>query len=128
MGTARRKRFVEGTGRPGGAGVETRPRLAGIHNREMRRRPGVGEAHSSEEASNDRGAKGPCWKHADVRGGKTRLDQRPTTEPGKHIEALKKQASGDGLPGKLFSPRQKLGQRPNRSQSSGSTRCMAGSS
>jgi RNA-directed DNA polymerase len=39
------------------------------------------------------------------------LDQRPTTEPGKHIEALKKQASGDGLPGKLFSLRQKLGQK-----------------
>jgi RNA-directed DNA polymerase len=39
------------------------------------------------------------------------LDQRPTTEPGKRIEALKKQASGDGLPGKLFSLRQKLGQK-----------------
>jgi len=39
------------------------------------------------------------------------LDPRPTTEPGKHIEALKKQASGDGLPGKLFSLRQKLGQK-----------------
>jgi RNA-directed DNA polymerase len=39
------------------------------------------------------------------------LDRRPTTEPGKHIEALKKQASGDGLPGKLFSLRQKLGQK-----------------
>ena len=39
------------------------------------------------------------------------MDTRPTTEPGKHIEALKKQASGDGLPGKLFSLRQKLGQK-----------------
>ena len=39
------------------------------------------------------------------------MDPRPTTEPGKHIEALKKQASGDGLPGKLFSLRQKLGQK-----------------
>jgi RNA-directed DNA polymerase len=39
------------------------------------------------------------------------LDPRPTTEPGKHIETLKKQASGDGLPGKLFSLRQKLGQK-----------------
>ena len=39
------------------------------------------------------------------------MDQRPTTEPGKHIEALKKQVSGDGLPGKLFSLRQKLGQK-----------------
>lgn len=39
------------------------------------------------------------------------MDPRPTTEPGKHSEALKKQASGDGLPGKLFSLRQKLGQK-----------------
>ena len=39
------------------------------------------------------------------------MDPRPTTEPGKPIEALKKQASGDGLPGKLFSLRQKLGQK-----------------
>jgi RNA-directed DNA polymerase len=39
------------------------------------------------------------------------LDPRPTTEPGQHIEALKKQESGDGLAGKLFSLRQKLGQK-----------------
>ncbi len=39
------------------------------------------------------------------------MDQRPTTEPGQPIEALKKQASGDRLPGKLFSLRQKLGQK-----------------
>src|SRR5260370_26838303 len=55
--------------------------------------------------------RGLAWKHAAVRGGKTRLDQRPTTEPGKHIEALKKQGSGDGQPGKLFSLRQKLGRK-----------------
>jgi RNA-directed DNA polymerase len=39
------------------------------------------------------------------------LDQRPTTEPEEPIEALKKQASGDGPSGKLFSLRQKLGQK-----------------
>jgi RNA-directed DNA polymerase len=39
------------------------------------------------------------------------LDQRPTTEPEEPIEALKKQGSGDGPPGKLFSLRQKLGQK-----------------
>ena len=41
---------------------------------------GVGQAHSSEEASNDRGAKGPECKHASIRGGEIRLDANPTTE------------------------------------------------
>jgi RNA-directed DNA polymerase len=39
------------------------------------------------------------------------LDQRPTTEPEEPIDALKKQASQDGPTGKLFSLRQKLGQK-----------------
>jgi RNA-directed DNA polymerase len=39
------------------------------------------------------------------------LDENPNTEPGEHIEAQKKLASGDGRPGKLFSLRQKLGQK-----------------
>ena len=39
------------------------------------------------------------------------MEEIPTTEERQHIEALKKQASGDGLPGKLFSLRQKLGQK-----------------
>ena len=30
------------------------------------------------------------------------MDENPTTEPGKHIEAQKKLVSGDGQPGKLF--------------------------
>jgi RNA-directed DNA polymerase len=39
------------------------------------------------------------------------LDENPTTEFGQHIEALNQQASGDGLPEKLFQLRQKLGQK-----------------
>lgn len=56
---------------------------------------GVGGAHSSDEASNDRGAKEPYWKHVNVRGEENRL-VKPTT--------------GDaGIPPKLSSLRQKLG-------------------
>jgi len=39
------------------------------------------------------------------------LDENPTTEQREHIEALKKQASGDGLPDKLSLLRQKLSQK-----------------
>jgi RNA-directed DNA polymerase len=39
------------------------------------------------------------------------LEEIPTTEPRQHIEALKKQASGDGLPDKLSLLRQKLSQK-----------------
>lgn len=39
------------------------------------------------------------------------MDENPTTEFAQRIEALKKQASGDGLPEKLFQLRQKLGQK-----------------
>jgi RNA-directed DNA polymerase len=41
---------------------------------------GVGQAHSSKEASNDRGAKGPERRHAYGREGESRLDENPTTE------------------------------------------------
>jgi RNA-directed DNA polymerase len=41
---------------------------------------GVGQARSSEEAANPRGAKGPECKHASIRGEETRLDANPTTE------------------------------------------------
>jgi len=41
---------------------------------------GVGQAHSSEEASNDRGAKGPEQRRAYGREGESRLDENPTTE------------------------------------------------
>src|SRR5881397_1671524 len=37
-------------------------------------------AHSSEEAGNDRGSEGAECKRATVRGGKSRLDENPTTE------------------------------------------------
>ena len=39
------------------------------------------------------------------------MDENPTTESAQHIEALKKQASGEGLPEKLFQLRQRLGQK-----------------
>jgi RNA-directed DNA polymerase len=39
------------------------------------------------------------------------LDENLTTDFEQHIEALKKQASGDGLPEQLFQLRQKLGQK-----------------
>jgi RNA-directed DNA polymerase len=41
---------------------------------------GVGQARSSEEAANPRGAKGPECKHASIRGEEIRLDANPTTE------------------------------------------------
>ena len=41
---------------------------------------GVGQAHSSEEAGNDRGAKGPEQRYAYGREGESRLDENPTTE------------------------------------------------
>ncbi len=39
------------------------------------------------------------------------MEEIPTTEQRLHIEALKEQASGDGLPDKLFLLRQKLSQK-----------------
>jgi len=41
---------------------------------------GVGQAHSSKEAGNDRGAKGPEQGRAYGREGENRLDKSPTTE------------------------------------------------
>src|SRR5882724_50188 len=48
---------------------------------------------------------------AAVRGKENRLDENPTTGKWEHIEALKEQASGDGLPDKLSLLRQKLSQK-----------------
>ena len=48
---------------------------------------------------------------AAVRGKESRLEEIPTTEEWLHIETLKKQASGDGLPDKLSLLRQKLSQK-----------------
>jgi hypothetical protein len=44
--------------------AEAGQRLRGMHNLEAAR-SGVGPAHSSEEAGNDRGAKGPEQRHAE---------------------------------------------------------------
>jgi hypothetical protein len=59
LGTARRNRSVEEPGRPGRAGKVVDPDGPREYITEGRPWPGVGEAHSSEEAGNDRGAKGP---------------------------------------------------------------------
>ena len=48
---------------------------------------------------------------AAVRGKESRLDENPTTDEREHIEALKKQASGDGPPDKLSLLRQKLSEK-----------------
>jgi len=48
---------------------------------------------------------------AAVRGKESRLDENPITEEWEHIEALKKQASGEGLSDKLSLLRQKLSQK-----------------
>src|ERR1700683_4446261 len=61
--TARRNRSVEEPGRPGRAGKAVGPDGPREYITEGRPWPGVGEARSSEEAGNDRGAKGPYWKH-----------------------------------------------------------------
>ena len=68
---------------------------------------GVGQAHSSEEAGNDRGAKGPEQRHAYGREGESRLDENPTTEELKLAEA---KAEGKPL-GKLSLLRHKLSQK-----------------
>jgi RNA-directed DNA polymerase len=64
--------------------------------------PGVGGVHSSEEAANPRGAKGPYWKHACVREEESRLEN-PTTD-----EAARGKKT---LPPTLSSLRRKLGQK-----------------
>ena len=53
--------------------------LEGINNLEPVL-AGVGQAHSSGEAGNDRGAKGPERRSAYGREGENRLDKSPTTE------------------------------------------------
>src|SRR5258708_32020807 len=63
LGTASRDRSVEEPGRPGRAGNAVGANGARKSITEGRPWPGVGEARSSEEAGNDRGAKGPYWKH-----------------------------------------------------------------
>jgi RNA-directed DNA polymerase len=52
---------------------------------------GVGQAHSSKEASNDRGAKGPERRRAYGRERESRLDKSPTTEELRHSQAKAKE-------------------------------------
>jgi retron-type reverse transcriptase len=55
--------------------------------------------------------RGLTGSSAAVRRKESRLEEIPATEQGQHIEALKEQASGDGLPDKLSLLRQKLSQK-----------------
>lgn len=75
--------------------------MTGRHNRHPAV-SGVGGVHSSEEAANPRGAKGPYWRHVSVRQEASRLEH-PNTED---VAKPKK-----GLPRSLTSLRQKLGQK-----------------
>jgi hypothetical protein len=88
--------------------VQSEPqRPEGIHNR------GNGPGRESERpivvkkrvtTVERRGLTGSI---AAVRGKESRLEEIPVTEEWLHIEALNKQASGDGLPDKLSLLRQK---------------------
>src|SRR5271166_2836294 len=92
--------------------MDNRPqRSKGIHNRgnglgRESERPVV--ARKRVTTAERRGLTG---SNAAVRGKESRLDENPTTEEWELIEALKKQASGDGLPDKLSLLRQKLSQK-----------------
>src|SRR6185437_5168218 len=112
LGTARRDRSVEEPGRPGRKGTGNRSPTS---PREYITEGGPGRESErpirAKKRGNARGAKGPHWNIAAVRGKENRLDENPTTEQRLHIEALKKQASGDGLPDKLSLLRQKLSQK-----------------
>ena len=92
--------------------MDNRPqRPKGIHNR------GIGLGRESERLVVARKRvttaerRGLTESIAAVRGKKSRLDENPITEEWELIEALKEQASGDGLPDKLSLLRQKLSQK-----------------
>jgi hypothetical protein len=113
LGTARRNRSVEEPGRPGrtGKGQPAPKRPEGIHNQGAAlagSRRGPYERRSGVTPVEQRGLTGSM---AAVRGKESRLEEIPATEEWLHIEALKKQASGDGLPDKLSLLRQKLSQK-----------------
>src|SRR5271166_4122717 len=92
--------------------MDNRPqRSKGIHNRgnglgRESERPVV--ARKRVTTAERRGLTG---SNAAVRGKENRLDENPITEEWELIEALRKQASGDGLPDKLSLLRQKLSQK-----------------
>jgi RNA-directed DNA polymerase len=71
---------------------------------------GVGAARSSDEATNNRGAKGPQWKHAESDEQRSRLnDQRSTTGEAEGSKAG--QPAEPHLPPRLAALRQKLAQK-----------------
>jgi len=84
-------------GRPGRAGKVVSPNGPREYITKGRPWPGVGEAHTSEEAVTPVEQRGLTENLAAVRGKENRLDENPITEEWELIEALRKQASGDGL-------------------------------
>lgn len=76
----------------------------GINNAIAPPRPGVGETHSSEEAGNDRGAKGSHCRQASTGGTESRLGDSPTTE-----EFWEERDEPRNLPDKVSELRWKLG-------------------
>jgi hypothetical protein len=82
-GDGGRRKICEKPGRPDRVrrlhGMELERLAAEINNRHWAR-PGVGGGHSSDEASNYRGAKDPCRPNVFIRCKEIRLDERPTTE------------------------------------------------
>jgi len=84
-----------------------------MHNR-LVARVGVGGVHSSEEAINHRGVKGPCRDHAIRQRKEIRLDHHPTTEergtsPPAPPPETPEVKSGVTLPVKVSLLRRKLG-------------------
>ena len=95
-----------------GGGRATGPQQPkGIHNQ------GIGSGRESERPTVAKKRvttvelRGLTGSIAAVRGKENRLEEIPTTEQREHIEALKKQVSGDGLSDKLSLLRQKLSQK-----------------
>src|SRR5208282_2455205 len=78
VGDSARGQISRGTWETRRGGVSQR--LGGIHNPSGGLVSGVGPAHISREAGNDRGAKGSGRKHVEVRGRECRLDASPPTE------------------------------------------------
>ena len=74
VGDGARGQIGRGTWETRRDGVSQRP--AGINNRRVVS-SGIGPAHSSEEAGNDRGAKGPERKHAESKGGNSAWTKVP---------------------------------------------------
>src|ERR1019366_1915329 len=82
VGDGARRQIGRGTWetRRGGASQ----RSAGINNR-WTVSSGVGPAHSSEEAGNDRGAKGPGRKHAESEGGNSAWTKVPLRKTSRKV-------------------------------------------